>query len=82
MKIKYFAWIKNITNIESENLKDSSIIDINSLKQFLCQKYPRLDQYINKDDIIQIAVNFKYTSSNNKLSSTDEIALFPPVSGG
>ena len=82
MRIKYFAWIKNITNIESENLKDSSIIDINSLKQFLCQKYPKLDQYINKDDIIQIAVNFKYVSSNNKLSSTDEIALFPPVSGG
>ena len=82
MKIKYFAWIKNITNIESENLKDSSIIDINSLKQFLSQKYPKLDQYINKDDIIQIAVNFKYVSSNNKLSSTDEIALFPPVSGG
>ena len=82
MKIKYFAWIKNITDIESEDLKDSAIIDIDSLKQFLCRKYPKLDQYINKEDIIQIAVNFKYISSNNKLSSKDEIALFPPVSGG
>ena len=35
-----------------------------------------------KDQIIRIAVNLEYTSENIKLSNKDEIALFPPVSGG
>ena len=82
MKIKYFAWLKNITHTDCENIIDSSITDINSLKKFLCNKYPKLNSYIIKENIIQIAVNLEYISNNCKLSSNDEIALFPPVSGG
>ena len=32
MLVKYFAWIKNITEIEEEVIEDPSIIDVNSLK--------------------------------------------------
>ena len=82
MKIKYFAWLKNITNNESEDIDNKQITDINSLKIYLCEKYPKLRDYIVKDQIIRIAVNLEYTSENIKLSNKDEIALFPPVSGG
>ena len=82
MKIKYFAWIKNITNIESEEIINQDILDTNSLKDFLCQKYPKLKEYFIKDQIIRLAVNLEYTSENIKISNQDEIALFPPVSGG
>lgn len=82
MKIKYFAWLKNITNIESEEIDNNNIIDIDSLKEYLCQKYPKLKDYIIKEQIIRIAVNFEYTQKNIKISNIDEIALFPPVSGG
>ena len=82
MKIRYFAWLKNITNTDSEKFNEPSIHDIDSLKTFLCNKYPKLDPYINKEEIVRIAVNFKYTNTNDKLSLNDEVALFPPVSGG
>ena len=82
MKIKYFAWLKNITHIDCEIIRDSNVKDIDSLKTCLCNKYPKLNDYIIKEDIIRIAVNLEYVSSNCKLSSNDEIALFPPVSGG
>ena len=82
MKIKYFAWLKTITHTDYEDIADNNITDINSLKKYLCNKYPKLNDYIIKEDIIRIAVNLEYISNNCKLSCNDEIALFPPVSGG
>ena len=82
MKIIYFSWLKNITNIESETIGNQKIVDTDSLKKYLCLKYPKLKNYILKDQIIRIAVNLEYASENIKISEKDEIALFPPVSGG
>ncbi len=82
MKIRYFAWLKNITNTDSEEFNEPSIHDVDSLKTFLCNKYPKLDPYINKEEIVRIAINLEYTTTNDKLSLSDEVALFPPVSGG
>ena len=82
MIIKYFAWIKNITKIEEEEVNDKNITDVKTLKKFLLNKYPKLDPYINKEEIVRIAINLKYTTTNDKLSLNDEVAIFPPVSGG
>ena len=82
MKIKYFAWLKNITHTDCEDIMNYNITDIDTLKKYLCSKYPKLNDYIIKEDIVRIAVNLEYISNNRKLSCNDEIALFPPVSGG
>ena len=82
MKIKYYAWLKNITNTEIEEIDNNNIPDIKCLKKYLCQKYPKLKDYFIKDQVIRVAVNLEYTTKNIKISNQDEIALFPPVSGG
>ena len=82
MVIKYFAWLKNITNIEEEIIDNKTIIDVETLKKFLIKKYPKLDKFMNQDDVVRVAINLEYTISNDKINSNDEIALFPPVSGG
>ena len=83
MIIKYFAWLKNITNTEEEKIDDKNITDVKTLKEFLLKKYPRLDQYMKKeDDLIRVAINLEYVTTNKIINSKDEIALFPPVSGG
>jgi len=82
MKIRYFSWLKSITNTENEEICNKNIYDVSSLKKYLCQKYPKLENHIIKDQIIRIAVNLEYTNKNIKISDQDEIALFPPVSGG
>ena len=82
MKIKYFAWLKEITKVDIEQINEVSVKDIVSLKKFICQKYPKLKKYILKDNIIRIAVNLEQVNYNKKLKQVDEIALFPPVSGG
>ena len=82
MLVKYFAWLKNITEIEEEVIEDLSIVDVNSLKKFLGKKYPKLNVHFNNNDLIRIAINLFYTYENDKIKPDDEIALFPPVSGG
>ena len=81
MKIRYFAWIKDITN------KDDDIIDINhpktiqELKKYLEKRYPELKKHFLQD-VLRFAVNQEYVSENLNLKPIDEIAIFPPVSGG
>ena len=81
MKIKYFAWVKDITCKEFEIINKDFPKDINELKEKLNKSYPDLKKHIDKD-ILRYAINMEYTSTNQKLNTTDEIAIFPPVSGG
>ena len=81
MKIKYFAWLKDITNIESETFDNININDINELKKYIVKKYPDLKKHIDQD-LLRIAVNQEYIVENISLNTNDEIAIFPPVSGG
>jgi molybdopterin synthase sulfur carrier subunit len=82
MKLRYFSWLKKITNKDYEILNNKDIKDIKDLKKYLCKKYPKMEDYLIKEEVLRIAVNLEYTSDNKLISNEDEIALFPPVSGG
>ena len=82
MIVKYFAWLKNITNREEEIIDNKEIVDVETLKKFLINKYPKLKKYMKNDDIIRVAINLEYIVTNKSIDPKDEVALFPPVSGG
>ena len=81
MKIKYFAWIKDITNKDYKEINKKNPKNIENLKKVLNSHYPDLKKHMNKN-ILRFAVNMEYVSTNKNLNSSDEIAIFPPVSGG
>ena len=81
MKIKYFAWIKDITDKDEEEINKDHPKSIDDLKKRLIESYPSLKKHINKN-MLRYAINMEYTSTNDELNSKDEIAIFPPVSGG
>ena len=81
MKIKYFAWIKDITKNDEEEINLIEVDNLKKLKNFLIAKYPDLKKYFNKE-VLRFAVNQEYVFENIKLNQDDEIAIFPPVSGG
>tara|TARA_Y100001970_G_scaffold154418_1_gene189189 strand:- start:16301 stop:16546 length:246 start_codon:yes stop_codon:yes gene_type:complete len=81
MHIKYFAWVKDITGKDSEFLNDKTINNLLELKKFLLNKYPNLKKHFDQE-IIRFAVNANYELDNVNLNQNDEIAIFPPVSGG
>tara|TARA_B000000475_G_scaffold14432_1_gene12393 strand:- start:439 stop:684 length:246 start_codon:yes stop_codon:yes gene_type:complete len=81
MKIKYFAWIKDITNLEEEEINLNEAKNLDELKTYIIKKYPDLKKHMIKE-ILRFAINQEYAVDNTNLNEEDEIAIFPPVSGG
>ena len=81
MKIKYFAWIRELTKNDEEYLNSNEIQNLKKLKKFLSTKYPGLQKHFDQE-ILRFAVNQEYVVENIDLNADDEIAVFPPVSGG
>lgn len=81
MKIKYFAWIKDITKKDYEMIISEYPDNISELKKLLSNKYPNLQKHIS-NNTIRYSINMEYRSEDEKLKSSDEIGIFPPVSGG
>ena len=81
MRIIYFAWIKDITNFPEELLDPNEIKNLDSLKKYIVSKYPDLKKHLDQE-ILRFAVNQEYIIENIDLKTNDEIAVFPPVSGG
>ena len=81
MKIKYFAWIKDITKLEEEEVNLDKVKNLEGLKIYITEKYPDLKKYMKKK-VLRFAINQEYIVKNTNLSDEDEIAIFPPVSGG
>ena len=81
MKIKYFAWIKDITNVEEEVINSIQIKNLDEFKIYIIKKYPDLKKHMKKE-ILRFAVNQEYINKSTTLNVDDEIAIFPPVSGG
>ena len=81
MRIRYFAWIKDITNKEEELIDTNHPKTIQELKKYLEILYPELRKHFLQD-VLRFAVNQEYVSENLSLKTIDEVAIFPPVSGG
>ena len=83
MVIKYFSWIKeHIGKSEEQIILPSHIININQLINYLSEMDEKYNLLYEKKELIKIAVNKTYSSFDTNIKDSDEIAFFPPVTGG
>ena len=83
MIIKYFSWIKEHIGKSEETLDlPADVTTINELIDYLNNLNDQYKIAFAKRDLIKIAVNKTYSSVNTKISQNDEVAFFPPVTGG
>tara|TARA_B100001778_G_C18545873_1_gene610612 strand:+ start:1034 stop:1285 length:252 start_codon:yes stop_codon:yes gene_type:complete len=83
MQIKYFSWVKDQIGEESENITiTEQIITVKDLINYLKKKNDKYAKAFDDDSVIRCAVNMEVTDLNHKISDNDEIAFFPPMTGG
>ena len=83
MVVKYFSWIKEHIGKSEEQIDlPSHITNVNQLINYLNEKDKKYNLIFEKKELIKIAVNKTYSSFDTNISNSDEIAFFPPVTGG
>ena len=83
MVVKYFSWIKEHIGKSEEQIDlPSNITNVNQLINYLNEIDEKYNIIFEKKDLIRIAVNKTYSSFDTNISNSDEIAFFPPVTGG
>jgi len=83
MKIIYFSWLKEILGTSSENIKlPSNIKNIDNLIKWLSAKSIKHKKVFLKSKNIRCAINHQIVNKNSKIKNKDEIAFFPPFTGG
>ena len=83
MIIKYFSWIKEHIGKSEELIElPDDVKTISELINYLNNLNDDYKKVFVKKDLIKIAVNKTYSSFDTKISNSDEIAFFPPVTGG
>ena len=83
MVIKYFSWIKEkIGKSEEKIVLPSHITNVTQLINYLKELDEKYNLIFEKKELIKIAVNKTYSSFDTNISDNDEIAFFPPVTGG
>jgi molybdopterin converting factor subunit 1 len=79
IKVKLFAILRERVGESEITITVPTGITVNYLNSEILKKYPQLKSFNNK---FVTSVNWKVTTGDTIVSSNDEIALLPPVSGG
>ena len=83
MKILWFAWLRTRVGTAEENLSPpAEVKDVRSLLDWLKQRSPGHAEALKNLSVVRVAVNQTYVQPDHPVAVGDEIAIFPPVTGG
>ncbi len=83
MKILYFAWLKEKTGVGAEDLPlPDGVTDVAGLITVLKARGGGFDEAFADSAVVRVAVNQEHVDTSHALADGDEVAFFPPVTGG
>ncbi len=83
MKLLYFAWLKSKTGVAEEDVTPPpEVTTVAELLIWLRGRGPGHAEALADLDAIKVAVNQEYAQAGDPVRPSDEVALFPPVTGG
>ena len=83
MKLLYFAWVRTKVGRTSEQLEPpASVTTVAALLDWLKTLSPRHAYALADLARVRVAVNQDYVTLDHPVTATDEVAIFPPVTGG
>lgn len=81
LELKYFASLRDQLNVSDESIEWQHMQTVAALKAHLSTRGETWSSLLN-DQSIQVAVNQHIAFDHSCINDGDEIAFFPPVTGG
>jgi molybdopterin synthase sulfur carrier subunit len=83
MRIRYFAWLRQRTGrAEEECDPPATVTTVRELAQWLGARHPGFAEALAAPGVVRCAVNHEYVAEDAPIGPRDEVAFFPPVTGG
>ena len=82
MKILYFANIRQTIGIIEEQIDIDKTYTVEEIIKILVKKNEKYKKAFSNIDNIKCSINLNFVKLNAKVKNTDELAFFPPVTGG
>ncbi len=83
MKLLYFAWVKVKIGVAAEEVAPPPEVGtVAELLDWLKTRGPGYAEAIDDVSALRVAVNQEYARPGDPVGPDDEVALFPPVTGG
>ena len=79
--IKYFAKYRELLGVATEAYAAAEVSNIETLKTAIAQRHPKAVAMLQDVRCI-VALNQRVLTGDVTFTSGDEVAFFPPVSGG
>ena len=83
MKLLYFAWLKTKIGIGEEEVEPPAEVEtVGALLDWLSARGPNFADALADLSVVRVAVNQEFAGHDQRVRAGDEVALFPPVTGG
>jgi len=83
MNIKYFSWVRDQIGLDEEQIElDPKVNSVEKLVSHLIKNSEDHSKALADISLIRCAVNMEIVNLNHKIKNEDEIAFFPPMTGG
>ncbi len=83
MQLLYFAWLKTRTGIGEEEVSPPpDVTTVRELLDWIRSRGGGYAEALSDLSVIKVAINQEFARPDDPVSPGDEVALFPPVTGG
>jgi molybdopterin synthase sulfur carrier subunit len=83
VRLLYFAWLRaRIGQAEEDLALPPEVRDVRGLLDWLRRRGDGYAEALRDLSVIRVAVNQDYVGFDHPIREGDEVALFPPVTGG
>lgn len=82
VRLLYFAWVRELIGVSAEDLDLAEPLPLSALVDHLQARSPGHAQALGDRSRIRAAINQQFATLDAIVQNEDEVAIFPPVTGG
>ncbi|WP_394706175.1 molybdopterin converting factor subunit 1 [uncultured Cohaesibacter sp.] len=83
MKLVYFAWLREHVGLNEEQIElPESIKTVADLLNWQKSRGDAYERAFSEPDTVRVALDHFHSEHSDKLEGAEEVAFFPPMTGG